>query len=482
MNERRLPMSALDGYPPADSAGIQSALRAALARFERKIVVLDDDPTGVQTVHDVCVYTDWKEDTLLEAFRAPERMFFILTNSRGFSRERTEAEHAAMARAIARAARETAQDFVVISRSDSTLRGHYPLETQVLRSVLEEQIGQKYDGEILIPFFKEGGRYTLDDVHYVAMNGELTPAGQTEFARDRTFGYRASNLKEYIEEKHGGAIRAGDVASVPLELLRRGDAEGVARILASVHDFGKVVVNAIDYSDVEVFALGFIEAVTSGKRFLFRSAAAVTKVLGGVGDRPLLSGRELRDPDNRNGGLIIVGSHVQKTTLQLDFLKRRCPIEFIEFDVRTVNDESAFANERARVLCQEEKALREGRTAAVYTSRTRLDANTGNAEDDLRLSLRISDAVTGFVRDLTLRPRFILAKGGITSSEIGTAALKVKKARVMGQILPGIPVWQTGAESKFPGLPYVIFPGNVGGEDALYEAVMKLNGKEETLS
>lgn len=481
MNERRLPLSALEEYPPVDRAWAQGRLRAALDRLDRKIVVLDDDPTGVQTVYGVCVYTDWRFETLLEAFRAKEKMFFILTNSRGFSRERTASEHAAMARAIARAARETGWDFVLISRSDSTLRGHYPLETQVLRDVLEEETGQRYDGEILVPFFKEGGRYTIGDVHYVAMDGMLTPAGQTEFAQDRTFGYRASNLREYVEEKCGGAVRAGDVASVPLELLRRGDAEGVARILAPVHDFGKVVVNAIDYADIEVFALGFIQAVNAGKRFLFRSAAAITKVLGGVGDRPLLSGGELTDPGNQNGGLIVVGSHVQKTTLQLERLKRADCIDFIEFDVRTVTNEAAFTAERARVLHQEEKSLREGRTAAVYTSRARLDANTGNAEDDLRLSLRISDAVTGFVRDLTLRPRFILAKGGITSSEIGTRGLKVKKAHVMGQILPGIPVWQTGGESKFPGLPYVIFPGNVGSEDALYEAVMKLDGRGEKL-
>ena len=54
------------------------------------------------------------------------------------------------------------------------------------------------------------------------------------------------------------------------------------------------------------------------------------------------------------------------------------------------------------------------------------------------------------------------AKGGITFSGIGTKALKVRRALVMGQIRPGIPVWQTGAESRFPGISYVIFPDNVG--------------------
>jgi uncharacterized protein YgbK (DUF1537 family) len=54
--------------------------------------------------------------------------------------------------------------------------------------------------------------------------------------------------------------------------------------------------------------------------------------------------------------------------------------------------------------------------------------------------------------------------------------LGVKRAMVLGQILPGIPVWELGPETKFPGLPYVVFPGNVGGPDALKEVVRKLKG------
>ncbi len=110
----------------------------------------------------------------------------------------------------------------------------------------------------------------------------------------------------------------------------------------------------------------------------------------------------------------------------------------------------------------------------MYTRRERFDLNTGNREDELRLAVKISDAVTSVVARLSTRPDFIIAKGGITSSEIGTKALGCRKARVMGQILKGVPVWETGPESKFPGIPYVIFPGNVGDENALYDAVQKL--------
>ena len=58
-------------------------------------------------------------------------------------------------------------------------------------------------------------------------------------------------------------------------------------------------------------------------------------------------------------------------------------------------------------------------------------------------------------------------------------ALAIKKAAVMGQIQPGIPVWMTGSESKFPGMPYVIFPGNVGGEDTLKKVVETLSRDSE---
>ena len=216
------------------------------------------------------------------------------------------------------------------------MRGHYPLETQVLRQELEAETGAVYDGEILMPFFPEGGRFTIGDVHYVAADGALIPAADTEFARDRTFGYRSSNLREYVSEKYGGDVRADEVASVSLESLRNRDVEGIARTLRAVRGFGKVVVNATDYADVAVFALAFLRAARDGKRFLFRTAAAWPKVLGGIGDRPLLEGGDLADHGNANGGLIVVGSHVGKTTAQLNRLRLEDSICFLEFDVRSV--------------------------------------------------------------------------------------------------------------------------------------------------
>ena len=99
-------------------------------------------------------------------------------------------------------------------------------------------------------------------------------------------------------------------------------------------------------------------------------------------------------------------------------------------------------------------------------------------EEALLRSVKISAGVQALVGRLSVTPAFVVAKGGITSSDVGTKALKVKRADVMGQIKPGIPVWRTGAESRFPGTPYVIFPGNVGEVQTLREAVEVLTDRD----
>ena len=76
-----------------------------------------------------------------------------------------------------------------------------------------------------------------------------------------------------------------------------------------------------------------------------------------------------------------------------------------------------------------------------------------------------------------MKPGFVLAKGGITSADVGVKGLGIRKALVLGQIEPGIPVWKALAESKFPNIPYIIFPGNVGEDETLKNAVKKLLGQ-----
>ncbi len=454
-----------DKISPVDKNFSRDKLTTALKNFSRKIIVLDDDPTGVQTVNGISVFTDWTAESFAAGFAEKNSMFFVLTNSRAFSAQRTRDEHKKIAERICAAAKTFGKDFLIVSRSDSTLRGHYPLETQTLREVLETH-GHKVDGEILIPFFKEGGRFTVGDVHYVREENFLVPAGETEFARDKTFGYSSSNLAEYIAEKTGGAFPKESVTCISLDELRGGDVEKISSRLQNVHDFGKVIVNAVDYCDVEIFTLALLKSLASGKNFLFRTAAAFPKIIGSVADKNFLTRSELVDEKNPNGGLIIVGSHVKKTTAQLAELKKFSSVAFIEFDVANLNAVDD-------IVRRAEENISRGLTTAIYTSRKVLDV--GNAQENLRLSVKISDALTSIVRKLNVRPKFLIAKGGITSADTGTKGLGVKKALVAGQAAAGVPVWKVGAESKFPDMSFVIFPGNVGEVDTLRKIVETLN-------
>lgn len=474
MNEQ--PISAAEAFAACEAWWADGRARDTVRRlyeeacrdFDHRVMALDDDPTGVQTVHDVPVVTDWREDTLKELLDGDSRLFFVLTNSRSFSAEKTAAVHREIAENAWRAARAAGRRLLVISRGDSTLRGHFPLETATLRAALEAQGHPAFAGEVLCPFFREGGRFTLNGVHYVQEGDRLVPAALTEFAGDRTFGYRHSHLAEYIEEKSGGAVPADQVIPITLKELRGLKWEAVERKLLAAEGFRYIIADALEETDVQALAVILMRLMKRGRHYMLRSAAAVPKVFGHVDDRPLLSRAEMVDGDTDVGGLIIVGSHVKKTTDQLNCLRASDrPMCFIEFDVSGWDREGALAAETRRVTAEAESAMRRGETAVVYTSRTLIAPEGLSPEKKLAISVSISDALTAVPASLSFRPRFLIAKGGITSSDVGVKALRVRRATVLGQAQPGIPVWKTGPESRFPGLSYIIFPGNVGGVDTL---------------
>ena len=469
--EKRISSEILHSYPFYDKRKVDRLLAAEVAADARKIVVLDDDPTGIQTVHDISVYTDWSLESIGRGFEEKNKLFFILTNSRGFTVEQTTKAHREIGRRVDQTAKEMRLEYLIVSRGDSTLRGHYPLETGLLKEVLEEQNPWKVDGEILCPFFAEGGRFTIDNVHYVKYGAELVPAGETEFAGDETFGYQSSNLCGYIEEKTEGRFQAGSVVCISLKDLRGMKLDEIMEQLMAVKDFQKIIVNAVDEYDIKVFCIALYRAMRKGKHYIFRTAAAFVKVLGNISDKPLLTRDEMITADGRAAGIVVVGSHTEKTTMQLEELKKTDGLQFIEMDSDLVLVAGGLEREAERIRLVCENAIRERRTVVVYTKRRRLSVENDTKEGALLRSLKISEAVMSLIEKLDVTPGFIVAKGGITSSDIGTKALRVKCAHVLGQIRPGVPVWRIGEESRFPQLPYVIFPGNVGEVTTLREAV-----------
>lgn len=474
---KHLSADILNTYPVIDEKEVDRLLQAEIRANADKIVVLDDDPTGVQTVHDVSVYTDWSPDSVRRGFEEENKVFYILTNSRGLTSEETTKVHREIGEAVAEASRATGKPYMIMSRSDSTLRGHFPLETELLREAMEKD-GLHLDGEVMCPFFKEGGRYTIDNVHYVKQGQELVPAAETEFAKDRTFGYTKSSIPEYIEEKTQGRFRASDVTCISLDDLRAMNYDKIEQQLLAVHDFNKICVNAVDYCDLKVFAVALYRAMRKGRKFMFRTAAGLVKVMGGISDIPLLTRKDMVTTETANGGIVVVGSHTAKTTAQLKELLTLENTVPVEFNSNLVLDgDEAFYAEVDRCVREEEKIISSGKTAVCFTCRKLLEVEGDTKESALLRSVKISDGVQKLVGELRVTPAFVVAKGGITSSDVGTKALRVRRANVLGQIQPGIPVWQTGEESRFPNTPYVIFPGNTGDETTLRKSIEILTRK-----
>lgn len=463
--------------PPLWPEELLPTIRAQNAANARVLVVLDDDPTGTQTVYDLPVLTEWTVDALTAEFERKTPTFYILTNSRALPLPDAQALNAEIASNLLTAAQATGADFAVVSRSDSTLRGHFPGETDALVSAL----GQQVDATLIIPFFLEGGRFTINDIHWVAEGDQLIPAAATPFAKDAAFGYRNSDLRLWVEEKTGGAVAAADVASVTLDEIRRGGPDAVAQKLLSLPANSVCVINCADTRDMEVFVSGLLQAEGQGKHYLYRTAATFVQVRAGLAPKAPFSAADLArsdvgddNPSEGNyGGLVVVGSHVPKSTAQLNALLATDELQAVEIAVNRLLDQVSRDEAIAEAIASASAAIGRGQDVVIYTSR---DLITGSdATASLAIGQQVSASLVAIVRGLAVRPHYLIAKGGITSSDLATKALNVKRANVRGQILPGIPLWELGAESLYPGLIYVVFPGNVGGDDALLEAVAKLH-------
>lgn len=436
--------------------------------MHKKYIVLDDDPTGIQSVHDINVITVLDLNLIEEAFLSRDTMFYILTNSRAFSQEKTITYHKKLMEMLIRVSEKTKTPFTVISRSDSTLRGHYPLETEVIFHCLKKH-NQLLDGEILCPYLKDI-RKTVDDIHYVLVDNHWIKVGDSEFAKDKSFSFRSSDLKEYVEEKTSGRYSADQCISISLNMIREQNIDKIVQLLDSVSGFNKVIVNAENMEDLLVFVKAYEQ---STKKFLFRCAASLVKCLGHIEDRPFLTKEECVDETSK-GGIIIVGSHVKNTTQQLQYLMKHSPeIEYIEFDQHRILDGS-LNEESVRVSKLVNERIKENKIVIVATRRDRVDYPSDDEEKQLDWANQISHHLVKVLSYLQQRPKFIVTKGGITGNDALVQGLHVRKEKVLGQIITNVGVVLCLEGSKFEKLPVVVFPGNVGSEDSLHEVVEKL--------
>jgi uncharacterized protein YgbK (DUF1537 family) len=469
---RILKANLFDQLPAEWPESLINEIRVAIERTGKKIVVLDDDPTGTQTVYDTPVLTRWEVDDLVSVFRQSRALVYILTNTRSLPLDQAEALNREITRNLIKARQQTGREFDIISRSDSTLRGHYPGEVNAIL----ETLGRKDDCCLVIPFFQEGGRFTIHDIHYVEQENFLVPAAETEYAHDGTFGYQSSNLKQWVSEKQGGRILPENVTSISLNTIRKFGPEGVMNELIKMSPGSVGIVNAVSYRDIEVFVAGVLKAEAIGKRFCFRTAASFVRVRSGLPVRSLLTTQDFKKEKTKYGGLIIAGSYIQRSTEQIEALKNTytsAQLAVIEVDVSSLLDPIIRPKTIEKAWKAADAALKRGKNVLIFTSRRLVTAKDG--ESNLLIGSSVSASLVEIVRRINVHPAWIVAKGGITASDIATQGLGIVCAEVIGQILPGVPVWRTGFDARWNGLLYVVFPGNVGSPKAIVHVVQLLS-------
>jgi uncharacterized protein YgbK (DUF1537 family) len=433
-----------------------------------KIIVLDDDPTGSQTVHSCLLLTRWDEETLRLGLRDKSPIFFILTNTRSLTPENAASVTREVCQNLKVAiAAEEIHDFLIVSRSDSTLRGHYPIETDAIA----EELGP-FDAHFLIPAFFEGGRITRNSVHYLMVNGVATPVHETEFAKDSVFGYHHSYLPDYVEEKTQGRIHSDSVDRILLADIRYGSLDR----LMDMTDNQCAVVDGESQGDLDNFAKHILDAASQGKKFLFRSAASILTSLAALGNQPIAADDMAKYVRNGKPGAVIVGSHVKKTTDQLERLLEEPNTVRIEINVSHLLEDSP--QNRNQLLDETLEKIRtaheDGKTPVIYTSREEL--KFANTELRLEFGAAVSTLLMDILRGMPADIGFLISKGGITSNDVLSTGLSLKSVRQIGQIIPGCSVVKTEADHPlFPNLPVVLFPGNVGDNNALATAYKRLS-------
>lgn len=433
-----------------------------------KIIVLDDDPTGSQTVHSCLLLTQWDVDTLRLGLEDESPIFFILTNTRALTPEQA----AEVTREVChnlKIAIEAAgiTDFLVVSRSDSTLRGHYPVET----NVIAEEVGP-FDAHFLVPAFFEGGRITRDSIHYLMVDGTPTPVHETEFAKDSVFGYHHSYLPDYVEEKTNGNIPANQVERFLLADIRESSLERLMQL--SGNQCG--VVDGEKQEDLNQFASDILKAASQGKRFLFRSAASILTALAALPPQPIAAEDMSEYVRQGKPGAVIVGSHVKKTTEQLQRLLQEPGVVGIEVDIEQLLEESEAKREALldETLNRVHHVHASGKTPVVYTSRQELQFK--DISTRLKFGSAVSSLLMDIVRGLPADIGFLISKGGITSNDVLSNGLALTSARLLGQILAGCSIVKTSADHpQFPNLPVVLFPGNVGDAEGLATVYRRLS-------
>lgn len=447
----------MEKYDPLERP-LEGRIKTLFHEQQMSLVIVDDDPTGTQTAHDVPVLGDWSADAFIHEFNLKTPLFFVLANTRSLPKEEATSRATEIGRNLRIASLETGRKFMIVSRSDSTLRGYFPSEV----IALSQSAGIGNMPVLLTPAFFEGGRITENNVHYIMEGEKKIPVAETVFAQDKSFGYVNSDLTKWIEEKSQGSIKQQDVKSLSLADIHAG-VEVISERLNALQPNDIMVINSTSYRDLEMTCLAIHALIKEGKGFNFRTGASFVSAFAGIAAKPW---KPTNNHGAKVGGLTIVGSYVKKSTSQLEHLLEKEGITSFPISVETIiidtEGRSIYLHNLIENIINE---LEKGIDVVVYTSRELISG--ANADESLAIGEQVTDFLVKLVANINFQPAYIIAKGGITSNDIAVKGLGMKRAIVLGQVIPGVPVWQLGEETRFPDMPYVVFPGNVGDEKSL---------------
>jgi uncharacterized protein YgbK (DUF1537 family) len=479
---------------------VADSVAASSQDVPRILVVLDDDPTGTQSVANLPVLTRWEPADFAWAFAHEiegqrPRAVYVLTNTRSLDPAEAAARNEEVVRNALTAAADGAGSGLrlsFVSRSDSTLRGHYPLEPDVIAATVAAVSGEATDGVVIVPAFPDAGRVTIGGVHYMRGTGvdagKLTPVAETEFAKDASFGFANSEMAKYVEEKSQGRFAADSVIVLDLNIIRAGaatdgasadpqrSATAIADAIGAATESTPIVADIVTENDLRALALGLEEAERRGKKLLYRVGPPFVRARIGQEIRSELSGAEAYagNTPSETGGLIVVGSHVGVTTRQLKVLtEQHRAARIVEIDVEKLL--GANAEDHLDQTVDTVVDALHGGDVIVHTSR--LLIKTDDAAESLRIARTVSAAVVAVVnRTLkTFPPRFVIAKGGITSSDVAAHGLEIRHGIVRGPMLPGIVSLWEPVDGPAKGIPYIVFAGNVGDDESLAQVTRKLS-------
>lgn len=444
----------------------------------RQLVVIDDHPSGSQSMADIPVLTAWSEDQVEWALAQAAPAVYVVTNTRALSPAAAEDRYVEVITAFLEGAERLHTDVRFVLRSDSSLRGHYPLDVDILSNALESTLSRVVDGVVMVPAFPEAGRITVHGVHHVAEHaGSYVPVGQTRYAQEPRFPFASSDLREWVAEKTRGRCPADSVLAVDLEVVRQSP-DAVAAQVMNARRGQAVVIDAASEEDLRSIAIGLLRVEATGRRLVYRVGPPMVRAMIGQPVHAALTAEEIEGMRVRAGtaeartGLVVVGTPVPFTRRQLRVLTRRHPVREIPISVPAVLD-SRRSGHIEEVVAHAVEALDAG-NVVVRLADMHVDLE---AKGDFSIDPRVGRAVNEVVHRIAKarRLKFVVARGGSVTSVVAQG-LGVRRAMVRGPVLEGIVSLWEPLVGPLTGVPFVVYAGGVGDDDGLADVVDTLSG------